>query len=132
MGHNPWHEEPYDLSRERTIVLGVDFQQGFGDEAWEHTPDAADAVTNFSEAAATWRHAGGRVIMCREMYYPSDFPGPDGEPIAGVVHHHPLMSGNNNTEFYPGLVERDDIVTMCASGSQILKGMPDLARAGFL
>ena len=40
--------------------------------------------------------------MCREIYYPSDYPGPDGEPIADVVAHHPLMSGRDNAEFYPG------------------------------
>ena len=67
MGSNPRLEEPYDLSPERTVMLGVDFQQGFGDGAWEHTPDAAEAVTNFGAAAASWRRAGGRVIMCREI-----------------------------------------------------------------
>ncbi len=46
MGNNPRLEEPYDLSPERTVLLGVDFQQGFGDGAWEHTPDAAAAATN--------------------------------------------------------------------------------------
>jgi nicotinamidase-related amidase len=58
----------------------------------------------------SWRRAGGRVILCREIYYPSDFPGPDGEPIAEVVAHHPLMSGRDNAEFYPGLVEPGDLV----------------------
>ena len=75
MGNNPRLEEPYDLSPERTVMLGVDFQQGFGDGAWEHTPDAAAAVANFGEAAASWRRAGGRVIMCREIYYPRRLSG---------------------------------------------------------
>jgi hypothetical protein len=44
MGSNPRLEEPYDLSLERTVMLGVDFQQGFGDGAWEHTPDAEAGV----------------------------------------------------------------------------------------
>ena len=77
MGNNPRVEEPYDLSPERAVLLGVDFQQGFGDGAWEHTPGAAAAVDNFRAAAASWRRAGGRVIMCREIYYPSDYLGPD-------------------------------------------------------
>ena len=44
MGNNPRVEEPYDLSTDHTVLLGVDFQQGFGDRAWEHTPDALAAV----------------------------------------------------------------------------------------
>jgi len=122
MGTNPRLEEPYDLSVERTVMLGVDFQQGFGDGAWEHTPDAAAAVKHFSEAAATWRGAGGRVIMCREVYYPSDFLGPDGEPIAEIVERHPLMSGNDNAEFYPGLVELDDLVMRKTGFSAVAAG----------
>jgi biuret amidohydrolase len=122
MGSNPRIEEPYDLSPVRTVVLGVDFQQGFGDGAWEHTPDAAAAVSNFREAAASWRRAGGRVIMCREIYYPSDYPGPDGEPIADVVRHHPLMSGRENAEFYPGLVEPEDLVMRKTGFSAVAAG----------
>jgi len=91
-------------------MLGVDFQLAFGDGAWEHTPDAAAAVARFREAAASWRGAGGRVIMCREIYYPSDYPGADGEPLEDVVAHHPLMSGRDNAQFYPGLVEPEDLV----------------------
>jgi hypothetical protein len=121
MGNNPRMEEPYDLSLERTVMLGVDFQQGFGDGAWEHTPDAAAAVTNFGEAAG-WRRAGGRVIMCREIYYPSDYPGPDGEPIADIVEHHPLMSVRNNAEFYPGLVEPGDLVMRKKGFSAVAAG----------
>ena len=48
--------------------------------------------------------------MCREIYFPSDYPGPDGEPLAEVVDHHPLMSGRSNADFYPGLVEPGDVV----------------------
>lgn len=109
MGNNPRVEEPYDLRPDHTVMLGVDFQQGFGDRAWEHTPDAPAAVTAFRQAAAIWRGAGGRVIMCREIYYPSDYPGSDGEPIAEIVAHHPLMSGRENAEFYPGMVEPEDL-----------------------
>jgi biuret amidohydrolase len=122
MGSNPRIDEPYDLSPERTVVLGVDFQQGFGDGAWEHTPDAAEAVSNFRAAAASWRGAGGRVIMCREIYYPSDYPGPDGEPIADVVAHHPLMSGRDNAEFYPDLVEPEDLVMRKTGFSAVAAG----------
>ena len=93
MGSNPRIEQPYDLSPDHTVLLGVDFQQGFGDRAWEHTPDAAAAVNQFRQAAASWRGAGGRVIMCREIYFASDFLGPDGEPNADIVANHPLMSG---------------------------------------
>lgn len=122
MGNNPRVEEPYHLSPSHTVMLGVDFQQGFGDGAWEHTPDALAAVTNFREAAASWRGAGGRVIMCREIYYPSDYSGPDGEPIADVVAHHPLMAGRDNAEFYPGLVEPGDLVMRKTGFSAVAAG----------
>lgn len=122
MGNNPRIEEPYDLSPEHTVLLGVDFQKGFGDGAWEHTPDAAAAVANFRAAAASWRAAGGRVILCREIYYPDDYPGPDGEPIEDVVRHHPLMSGNDNAEFYPDLVEPDDLVMRKTGFSAVAAG----------
>ena len=122
MGNNPRVEEPYDLSPDHTVLLGVDFQQGFGDGAWEHTPDAPEAVSNFHEAAGSWRGAGGRVVMCREIYYPSDYPGPNGEPIAEVVAHHPLMSGRDNAEFYPGLVEPEDLVMRKTGFSAVAAG----------
>jgi biuret amidohydrolase len=122
MGSNPRIEEPYDLTLERTVMLGVDFQQGFGDGAWEHVPDAAAAMASFRAAAASWRRAGGRVIMCREIYYPADYLGPDGEPIADVVHNHPLMSGRDNAEFYPDLVEPDDIVMRKTGFSAVASG----------
>jgi nicotinamidase-related amidase len=122
MGNNPRVEEPYDLSPDHTVMLGVDFQQAFGDGAWEHTPDAPAAVTNFREAAASWRGAGGRVIMCREIYYPSDYSGPDGEPIEDVVANHPLMSGRDNAEFYPGLVEPEDLVMRKTGFSAVAAG----------
>jgi nicotinamidase-related amidase len=122
MGNNPRVEEPYDLSPGHTVMLGVDFQQGFGNGAWEHTPDAPAAVSNFAKAAARWRGAGGRVVMCREIYYPSDYLGPDGQPIAEVVEHHPLMSGRNNAEFYPGLVEPEDLVMRKKGFSAVAAG----------
>ena len=31
MGNHPRGEEPYDLNVDHTVMLGVDFQQGFGD-----------------------------------------------------------------------------------------------------
>jgi biuret amidohydrolase len=122
MGSNPRMEEPYNLTPERTVLLGIDFQQGFGDGAWEHTPDAAAAVGKFRKAAASWRGAGGRVIMCREIYYPSDYPGPDGEPIEDIVRHHPLMSGRVNSEFYPNLVEPQDLVMRKTGFSAVAAG----------
>lgn len=122
MGNNPRVEEPYDLSVDHTVMLGVDFQQGFGDGSWEHTPDALAAVANFRAAAARWRAAGGSVIMCREIYYPSDYLGSDGEPLAEVVAHHPLMSGRDNAEFYPGLVEPGDLVMRKTGFSAVAAG----------
>jgi nicotinamidase-related amidase len=122
MGNNPRVEGPYDLSPDHTVLLGVDFQQGFADGGWEHTPDAPRAVSQFARAAAGWRGAGGRVLMCREIYYPSDYPGPDGEPIAEVVAHHPLMSGRDNAEFYPGLVEPGDLVMRKTGFSAVAAG----------
>lgn len=122
MGSNPRVDEPYDLRPGHTVLLGVDFQQGFGDGAWEHTPDALAAVHNFGRAASSWRAAGGRVVMCREIYYPSDYPGPDGQPVAEVVAHHPLMSGRDNAEFYPGLVEPGDLVMRKTGFSAVAAG----------
>jgi nicotinamidase-related amidase len=133
MGSNPRREDPYDLSPDHAVLLGVDFQQGFGDGAWEHTPDALDAVSNFRHAAAGWRRAGGRVILCREIYFPSDYPGPDGEPVAEVVAHHPLMSGRDNAEFYPGLVEPEDLLMRKTGFSAVAAGnlLEILAEHGY-
>jgi nicotinamidase-related amidase len=122
MGNNPRVEEPYDLSPDHTVMLGVDFQQGFRDGGWEHTPDAAAAVSRFRGAAASWRAIGGKVILCREIYFPDDYLGPDGEPIADVVAHHPLMSGRDNAEFYPGLVEPGDLVMRKTGFSAVAAG----------
>lgn len=122
MGNNPRIQEPFDLRPDHTVLLGVDFQLAFGDGAWEHTPDAPAAFANFCEASARWRAAGGQVILCREIYYPSDYPGPDGEPIADVVAHHPLMSGRDNAEFYPGLVQPHDIVMRKTGFSAVADG----------
>ena len=122
MGSNPRVEAPYDLSPDHTVLLGVDFQQGFGDGAWEHTPDALAAVARFRAVAASWRAAGGRVVLCRKVYLPEDYPGPDGEPIADVVAHHPLMSGRANAEFYPGLVEPGDLTMRKTGFSAVAAG----------
>lgn len=122
MGSNPRIEDPYDLAPDHTVLVGIDFQQGFSDGGWEHTPDAASAVARFREAAGCWRAAGGRVIMCREVYFPEDYPGPDGEPIAEVVDHHPLMSGRDNAEFHPGLVEPGDLVMRKTGFSAVAAG----------
>jgi nicotinamidase-related amidase len=122
MGSNPRIEDPYDLAPDHTVLVGIDFQQGFSDGGWEHTPDAASAVARFREAAECWRAAGGRVIMCREVYYPEDYPGPDGEPITEVVDHHPLMSGRDNAEFHPGLVEPGDLVMRKTGFSAVAAG----------
>jgi len=122
MGNNPRVEEPYDLSPDHTVLLGVDIQRGFSDGGWEHTPDAPAAVANFRTAAAAWRTSGGRVVLCREIYYPEDYPGPDGQPIAEVVAHHPLMSGRDNAEFYPDLVEPDDVVMRKTGFSAVADG----------
>jgi nicotinamidase-related amidase len=122
MGNNPRIEEPYELTVERAVMLGVDFQQAFGDGAWEHTPDAAAAVANFREAAASWRRAGGQVIFCREIYYPDDYLGPDGQPIREVVENHPLMAGRDNAEFYPDLVDPNDLVMRKTGFSAVTSG----------
>lgn len=122
MGNNPRVEPPYDLNPEHTVLLGIDFQQAFGADAWEHVPDAPQAILRFQEAAVAWRAAGGRVLMCREMYYPEDYPGPDGEPIAEVVAQHPLMSGRTNTEFHAGLLERGDLVMRKTGFSAVQAG----------
>jgi nicotinamidase-related amidase len=122
MGNNPRVEEPYDLGPDHTVMLGVDFQQGFGDQAWEHTPDALAAVSAFRQAAVQWRGAGGRVVMCREIYYPSDYPGPHGEPDPEIVAHHPLMAGRENADFYPDLVEPIDLVIRKTGFSAVAAG----------
>jgi len=122
MGNNPRVDEPYDLSPDHTVLLGVDLQQGFGDGAWEHTPDAPEAVANFRRAAASWRGAGGRVVLCREIYYPSDFPGPDGEPIAEVVAHHPLMHGRDKPSSTRAWFQPEDLVMRKTGFSAVAAG----------
>ena len=122
MGSNPRVEAPYDLAPTTPSCSGVDFQQGFGDGAWEHTPDAPAAVATFRAAASAWRGAGGHVVMVREIYYPTDCLGADGEPIAHIVAHHPLMSRRENAEFYPGLVEPGDSVLRKTGYSALASG----------
>ena len=122
MGSNPRVEAPYDLNPAHTMLLGIDFQRGFGDGGWEHTPDATAAVDKFREAATSWRGVGGRVVMCREIYYPSDYLGADGEPIAEVVANHPLMSGRDNAEFHPDLVAPEDLLMRKTGFSAVTSG----------
>ena len=75
-----------------------------------------------TSAASDWRRAGGEVILCREIYYPDDFPGPEGVPIAEVVAHHPLMFGQENAEFYPELVDPRDVVLRKTGFSAVAAG----------
>ena len=110
MGNNPRIEEPYDLRPSHTVLLGVDFQLGFCEGGWEDTPGATAAVENFRVAARAWRAAGGHVVLCREIYYPSDYVGADGTPIQAIVDNHPLMDGREQSQFYPDLVHEGDIV----------------------
>lgn len=60
--------------------------------------------------------------MCREIYYPRDYLGPDGEPLPDVVAHHPLMSGRSNAEFYPDLVDPEDLVMRKTGFSAVAAG----------
>lgn len=122
MPTKPRIDEPYELTVERTVLLGVDYQRGFGDGAWEHTPGAEAAVERFRRAAGSWRRAGGQVILCREIYYPSDYLGPDGAPIAEIVEHHPLMAGRENSEFYPDLVQPGDLIMRKTGFSAVASG----------
>lgn len=106
MGANPRLEAPYDLDPTHTVLLGIDFQQAFGEGAWEDVPGANAAIARFRETARMWRAAGGQVVMVREAYLPEDFP----EPIRDeVVAHHPLMMGTTNTAFHPDLVQEGDL-----------------------
>lgn len=106
MGSNPRTEAPYDVDPSHTVLLGVDYQQAFGEGCWEEVPGANAALDSFRHAAQGWRAAGGRVVFVRELYYPDDFP----EAIrAEVVARHPLMDGTINTTFHPDLVQDGDI-----------------------
>lgn len=104
---NPRIQAPYDVSPGRTVLLGIDFQQAFGEGAWEHVPGANRAVANFRSAARAWRTAGGQVVLIKEAYLPEDFPEPARDEI---VAHHPLMDGTTNATFHPDLVEDGDLV----------------------
>ncbi len=107
MGNNPRIEPPYDLGLAHTVLLGVDFQQAFGEGAWEDVPGASAAIANFRRTAEAWRGAGGSVILVREAYLPGDFP----EAIrAEVIAHHPLMDGTTNTTFHSGLAQPGDLI----------------------
>ena len=103
---HPRVESPYDLSPHRTVLIGIDFQQAFGEGAWEDVPGASAAIDNFRVAARSWRSAGGRVVMVREAYTPDDFPVAVRDEIARV---HPLMLGSANCEFHPDLLDDGDI-----------------------
>lgn len=103
---NPRVEPPYDLSPQHTVLLGIDFQQAFGEGAFEHVPGATAAIEGFRVAATAWRAAGGQVVMVREAYTPQDFPA---EVRDEVVAAHPLMLGSHNCEFHPDLVVEGDL-----------------------
>jgi len=104
--NNPRVEPPYDLSPDHTVLLGVDYQQAFGEGAWEEVPGANVAIAQMRRAAHAWRTTGGRIVWVREAYLPEDFPAPIRDE---VVARHPLMDGTVNTAFHAGLVEPGDI-----------------------
>jgi nicotinamidase-related amidase len=103
---HPRIEPPYDLSPHRAALVGIDFQQAFGEGAWEDVPGAAAAIDRFRVAATAWRAAGGQVVMVREAYTPEDFPDAVRDEIAL---RHPLMLGSHNTEFHPDLLVEGDL-----------------------
>jgi len=99
----------YDLRPNAAILVGIDFQRGFGPDSWEHVPHAEDAVRRFRALAKAWRSAGGKVIFVHTTYYPEDeilFNKLEKLPQS----RHVLALGTFGAAFYPGLVAPEDVL----------------------
>jgi len=99
----------YPFEIEKTAILGVDFQVGFGD-GFEPVPDAGAAVENFRRASARWRELGGTVIHVQTIYTPERRPqGRIADFVPNVAEA--LAEGARDAEPYAELIDpADEIV----------------------
>lgn len=116
----------YTLLPETAVLVGIDFQRGFGPNSWEHVPNAEEAVDRFRVLAQAWRRAGGQVIFVHTTYYPED------EILANKAEklpssHHALAAGSFGASFYPDLVESSDVTVRKIGFSAVTGG--DLLQA---
>ncbi len=108
----------YDLNPERTALVGVDFQIGFGDAGWERVPYADAAVANFKRVAAGWRAAGGTVIFVHTTYTPEIGPTGNMTDFAPDISVG-LAEGSVGATLYDGLVEDGDLLVRKTSFSAV-------------
>src|SRR5690625_1928787 len=104
-GSNPRTYPPLSLAVVETVLIGIDFQQGFGPHGREYTPHALEAVAAFRRAAEAWRRNCGRVLHVYSSREPSDFLRDDGTVDESAFSSHPMRSGSPSAEFYPHLVQ---------------------------
>lgn len=128
---NPRLAPKYPLTPEKSVLLGIDFQQGFGPDSWEHTPHAESAVANFAQLARSWRKAGGKVIHVHVSYRDDDFLLPNGQVDEEAKAKCTLWEGSFNASFYPNVVEPEDILIRknrfsAVAGSNLLDVLRDL------
>ncbi len=97
----------YEIDPRSTILISIDFQTGFGDNAWEPVPHAAAAMQNFNRAARAWRSAGGKVMHVQTFFTAEHKPNGriiDFAPDIGEA----LAQGAPAAEAYSGLIEPGD------------------------
>ncbi|HLS49827.1 MAG TPA: isochorismatase family cysteine hydrolase [Actinomycetaceae bacterium] len=129
-GSNPRSFPPLTLAPERAVLLGIDFQQGFGPDGMEYTPGAPGAVAAFRRAAQTWREHGGHVIHVHSTREPEDFVAEDGRADDAAFTAHPMRRGSRHAEFYPGLVDdADTIIRKTAFSAVAGSNLTEVLRA---
>jgi len=114
---NPRVEYPIDPAN--TALVSVDFQVGFGRDAWVAVPHADAAVLHFIQAAQVWRSIGGTVVHVHTYYTRES--GPTGRMADfvpdGVV---ALDKDSPSARFYDGVVEDGDILVRKTSFGAVI------------
>ncbi|HTW88519.1 MAG TPA: cysteine hydrolase [Candidatus Binataceae bacterium] len=103
------HKIAYPIDTATTALVSVDYQVGFGRDAWEAVPHADAAVRNFVRAAQAWREIGGTVIHVHVALTPER--GPTGR-MTDFVPDAARALGEDSpaTVFYDGVVRDGDIL----------------------
>jgi nicotinamidase-related amidase len=111
----------YAVNPRDTALISIDFQTGFGDNAWEPVPYAAAALENFRRAAQAWRSAGGLVLHVHTFFTPVYPPGGRMTDFAPDIAN-ALERDAPAAQFYPGLVEAGDVLVHKTNFSAVAGG----------